>query len=202
MTTRCKRLDYRALNDGSDDEAAPEDRVARSTMPGPVPSSQSAIGSFINIPDDEILPSESASQLLELGASSTIAETSIHSSNTFRQFRQRPAPVTEWLWAYFETTTVDKEEIRCAYMDDKTGSQCGWMTADSLRQSSASNMKNHLAKHSIYPPGTEDRNSGEKQQASVVSIWEKKENLTHQQLLEMNLIRWIVADKHAFTSIE
>ncbi|KAK9326475.1 hypothetical protein V1520DRAFT_156551 [Lipomyces starkeyi] len=54
ISTRCKRLDYRALNDGSDDEAAPEDRVARSTMPGPVPSSQSAIDAFINIPDDEI----------------------------------------------------------------------------------------------------------------------------------------------------
>ncbi|KAK9343697.1 hypothetical protein V1522DRAFT_218049 [Lipomyces starkeyi] len=51
MTTPCKRLDYRALNDGSDDEAAPEDRVARSTMPGPVPSSQSAIGSFIKLHD-------------------------------------------------------------------------------------------------------------------------------------------------------
>ncbi|KAK9364297.1 hypothetical protein V1504DRAFT_444168 [Lipomyces starkeyi] len=79
MTTHCKRLDYRALNDGSDDETAPEDRIARSTIPGPVLSSQSAVDAFINIPDDEILPSESASQLLELGASSTFAETPIYS---------------------------------------------------------------------------------------------------------------------------
>ncbi|KAK9317584.1 hypothetical protein V1524DRAFT_423404, partial [Lipomyces starkeyi] len=79
MTTRCNCLDYRAVNDGSDDEAAPEDRVARSTMPGPVLSSQSAIDAFINIPDDEILHSESASQLLELRASSIIAETPMHS---------------------------------------------------------------------------------------------------------------------------
>ncbi|KAK9363520.1 hypothetical protein V1504DRAFT_445111, partial [Lipomyces starkeyi] len=50
MTTRCKRLDYRALNGGSDDEVAPEDRVATSTMPGPVLSSQSAVDAFINIP--------------------------------------------------------------------------------------------------------------------------------------------------------
>ncbi|KAK9259603.1 hypothetical protein V1519DRAFT_407436, partial [Lipomyces tetrasporus] len=164
---------------------------------------------FISIPDDEVLPSESASQLAELRASSTISETSIHSS------RRRPAPVTEWLWAYFETTTVNKEwivkktnkrrltdsEIRCAYIDDKTGAQCGWRTTDSLRQYSTSNMKIHLAKHSIYPPGTEDRNSGEKQQISVVSLWEKKEKLTHQPLLE-NLIRWIVAERQAFTTIE
>ncbi|KAK9357830.1 hypothetical protein V1504DRAFT_365842, partial [Lipomyces starkeyi] len=106
MTTRCNRLDYRAVN-----EAAPEDRVARSTMPGPVLSSQSAIDAFINISDDEILHPESASQLLELRTSSTIAETPMHSSNTFRQVGQRQATVTEWLWAYFETTTVDKEWI-------------------------------------------------------------------------------------------
>ncbi|KAK9341916.1 hypothetical protein V1522DRAFT_359054, partial [Lipomyces starkeyi] len=142
MTTRRKRLDYRALNDGSDDEAAPEDRVASSTMSAPLLSSQSAIDGFINIPDDDVLPSESASQLPELRARSTTSEASIHSSNTFLQGRPRPAPATEWLWAHFETTTVDKEwtvkktnkrrltdrEIRCAYIDDKTGTQCGWRT--------------------------------------------------------------------------
>ncbi|KAK9244505.1 hypothetical protein V1506DRAFT_541246 [Lipomyces tetrasporus] len=72
---------------------------------------------------------------------------------------------------------------------------------DSLRQNSTSNMKSHLAKHSIYPPDTEGRNR-EKQQTSVVSLWEKKEKLTHQQLLEKNLIRWIVAENQAFTTIE
>ncbi|KAK9244334.1 hypothetical protein V1506DRAFT_541696 [Lipomyces tetrasporus] len=74
MTTRRKRLDYRALNDGSDDEAAPEDRIASSTMSAPLLSSQSAIDGFINIPDDEVLPSESASQLwtgLELKCNDT-----------------------------------------------------------------------------------------------------------------------------------
>ncbi|ODQ73387.1 hypothetical protein LIPSTDRAFT_83072, partial [Lipomyces starkeyi NRRL Y-11557] len=219
MTTHRKRLDYRALNDGSDDEAAPEDRVASSTMSAPLLLSQSAIDGFINIPDDDVLPSESASHLPELRARSTTSEASIHSSNTFLQGRPRPAPATEWLWAYFETTTVDKEEIRCAYIDDKTGTQCGWRTMDSLRQNSTSspqrlcppsqrssnntsNMKTHLAKHSIYPPDTEGRNTGEKQQTSVVSLWEKKEKLTHQQLLEKNLIRWIVAEKKAFTTLE
>ncbi|KAK9310900.1 hypothetical protein V1524DRAFT_412263, partial [Lipomyces starkeyi] len=99
------------LNDGSDEEVASEDRVASSTTTAPILSRQSAIDVFINIPDDEVLPSESASQLTELKARSTTSETSIHSSNQFLQGRQRPAPVTEWLWAYFETTTVDKEWI-------------------------------------------------------------------------------------------
>ncbi|KAK9313123.1 hypothetical protein V1524DRAFT_437239 [Lipomyces starkeyi] len=84
MTTRCERLEYRAFNDGSDDESAPEDRVARSTMPGPVLSSQSAIDAFINIPDDETIHSESVSQLLELRASSTIAEQYIQAIHSVK----------------------------------------------------------------------------------------------------------------------
>ncbi|KAK9374326.1 uncharacterized protein V1513DRAFT_84820 [Lipomyces chichibuensis] len=55
-------------------------------MPGPLLSSQSVIDGFINIPDDEILPSESALQLLELRASLTIADTSIHTRNPFHKF--------------------------------------------------------------------------------------------------------------------
>ncbi|KAK9384647.1 hypothetical protein V1515DRAFT_610764 [Lipomyces mesembrius] len=53
-------------------------------MSAPLLSSQSTINGFINIPDDEVLPSESASQpappesasqLSELSARSTISET-------------------------------------------------------------------------------------------------------------------------------
>ncbi|KAK9313981.1 hypothetical protein V1524DRAFT_463215 [Lipomyces starkeyi] len=79
------------------------------SMPGPL--YYQVNDAFINISDDEILHSESASQLVELRASSTIAETTMHSRNTFRQVGQRQATVTEWVWAYFETTTVDKEWI-------------------------------------------------------------------------------------------
>ncbi|KAK9357250.1 hypothetical protein V1504DRAFT_494568 [Lipomyces starkeyi] len=110
MNTRSKRLDFRALNDGSDDETASEERVVSSTISAPLLSSHSP-----------------------------------------------PAP----------TTAIDKEQIRCTYIDDKPGTQCGWSTMDSLRQNSTSNRKTHLAKHSIYPPETEGRNTGEKQQTSV-----------------------------------
>ncbi|KAK9360213.1 hypothetical protein V1504DRAFT_455834 [Lipomyces starkeyi] len=96
MTTHGKRLDYRAPNNGMDDEAASEDRIARSTMPGP---------------DDEILHSESASQLLELRASSTIAETPPFKQYIPSRWPTQATTATEWLWAYFETTTVDKECI-------------------------------------------------------------------------------------------
>jgi hypothetical protein len=65
-------------------------------------------------------------------------------------------------------------------VDEKTSKQCGWMTSDSQQQSTTSNMKNHLAKHSIYPPGAKDLNLAEKQQTSVLSLWRSKEKLTHQ----------------------
>ncbi|KAK9358440.1 hypothetical protein V1504DRAFT_460999 [Lipomyces starkeyi] len=65
-------------------------------MAGSLLSSQSAIQAFINIPDE---------------ASSTITETPMHSSNPLSQVGQRQATVSEWLWGYFETTTIDKDWI-------------------------------------------------------------------------------------------
>ena len=55
MTTRQTRLDYFLLNDGSDHEALPEDRISE--------IDQSEVNSSIHIPS-EILPSESVSQTL------------------------------------------------------------------------------------------------------------------------------------------
>ena len=164
-------------------------------MLAPLQSNQSTIDTFAfaNVSDNDILPSESASQLPELSTNSAATATSILSTNTSHKIRQQRAPATEWLWAYFETTVVDDawiikkskkrrltdREICCRYVDDKTSKQCSQMTTDSQQQSTTSNMKSHLVKHSIYPPGAEDSNLGEKQQTSVLSLWGSKEKLTH-----------------------
>ncbi|KAK9343576.1 hypothetical protein V1522DRAFT_423952 [Lipomyces starkeyi] len=50
ITTRQKRLDYRLLNDGSDEEASPEDRIPESLV-------ASSFDDFVNTPDYEISPS-------------------------------------------------------------------------------------------------------------------------------------------------
>ncbi|KAN0073287.1 hypothetical protein V8E54_008507 [Elaphomyces granulatus] len=56
-----------------------------------------------------------------------------------------PALATEWVWPYFEVTTVEREwivkrtgkrrivdrDICCAYVDEKTGTKCDWKTTDS-----------------------------------------------------------------------
>ena len=62
MTTRHKRLDYKALNGGSDDEAIPEDWVIRSRMPASLQSNQSTTDAFTSddVSDNDILSSELA----------------------------------------------------------------------------------------------------------------------------------------------
>ncbi|KAK9342618.1 hypothetical protein V1522DRAFT_415593, partial [Lipomyces starkeyi] len=53
VITRRKRIDYFALNDGSDEEAPPEDRL----------NSSRPYSSADSLPDSEIFPSESASAI-------------------------------------------------------------------------------------------------------------------------------------------
>jgi hypothetical protein len=120
--------------------------------------------------------------------------------------------------AYFDTNVIDRgrvvketnkrklvdRDILCAYVDVKTGIQCGWKTTDSSRQISTSNMKNHLAKHSIYPPsGTDSDALAEKRkQPDIWSFVSGKGNLGHPQILEKNLLRWMVSEKQVFTTID
>lgn len=212
MTTRRKRLDYRLLNDGSDEEALPQDRVA-----SPTPE----IGTFFDGSNSEIVPSESASQYQLPHTSSIMADSSIAShilQDTYPRSCQRLTSASEWLWAYFETTEIDREwvlkksrkrkladrEIQCTFVAEKTGKQCGWRTTDSARQSSTGNMRLHLSKHSIYSPDTASPEASKKPKSTILNLLgaKEKENLTHQQLLEKNILRWIVTEKQAFTTIE
>lgn len=97
--TRRKRINYRILNGVSDDEASPEDRMIESDTVPSLRSQTEPTGVdevLTNISDAEIVPSESGSQ-----ESSTVTVNSVISYGAFPQNRQRPAPTTEWLWAYF-----------------------------------------------------------------------------------------------------
>lgn len=208
MTTRQKRPNYFLLNDGLDDEALPEDCILESFQPNP--------DSFTNIgtSSSSILPSESVSQTLT-GIIS--AESCSFPTPNYSRKRPRPAPVTSWIWDQFEVTEVEREwivkktkkrvptdrDIRCAYLDGKTGLQCPWSTSDSSRQTSTTNMQRHLEKHSIFSPHlSQSEASGRKEQPSITSFIFKQDALSHQQRLEKNLLRWIVCDKQAFTTVE
>jgi hypothetical protein len=215
--TRQKRLDYRLLNDGSDEEALFEDRIPESPVaPESLPSNESAFVSFINTPDHDILPSESVSQETTSSVIQDSHSSLISQDTSFPRSQKRPAPATEWMWAYFETTEFNcpwimkrnkrqkfiDREIRCLYIDEETGTQCSWKTTDSARQTSTTNMGTHLRKHLIYPLDSIAEASTKKRQPSIATLFKRKNTLTSEQLLEKNLLRWIVAEKQAFMAIE
>ncbi|KAJ6038636.1 hypothetical protein N7460_007353 [Penicillium canescens] len=221
MRTRQKRLNYRVLNDESDGESLPEDQTDQSSESSEPPSNlthtlptcQKDAVILANIPDCELLPSESVSQVLVSQESSTDAGTSI-TSHVSSRWCKRPAPATEWIWGYFETTAIDcpwvikrtnkrrlvDREIRCMHVDEKTGTRCDWHTSDSQRQNTTSNMKTHLAKHGIYCPTSSIQPA--KKGPDIRSFMGGKQSLTHQEVLERNAIRWIVTDMKAFTTVE
>ncbi|KAJ5109977.1 hypothetical protein N7532_002622 [Penicillium argentinense] len=221
MHTRQKRVNYRVLNDESDKESLPEDQIDQSSKPSRPPSnltpilpaSQEDVDVLANTLDCELLPSESVSQVLGSQEGSTDAITSI-TSYVSSQYTKRPAPATEWIWGYFETTAIDRpwvikrtskrrlvdREIRCTHVDEKSGTRCDWQTSDSQRQNTTSNMKTHLAKHGIYCPASSIQPA--KKEQDIRSFIGGRQSLTHQEVLERNAIRWIVTDMKAFTTVE
>ena len=210
--TRENRIDYRMLNDGSDEEVGSEDRITESDN-----CSEAAfvIESDASIENPDVVSSRSASQVRSQNESNQAAESSATAEGNASQIHQRPAPVTDWLWSYFDTTAVNREwtmtrtkkrkltdkDIRCKYVSKKTGIKCNWNTTDSARQSSTGNMKLHLAKHGIHPPGKQ-ASIIKADQPTIMSLLSGKRHRSNEETLERNIIRWVVEDKQAFNSIE
>ncbi|KAJ5827550.1 hypothetical protein N7447_004313 [Penicillium robsamsonii] len=217
MRTRQKCLDYRVLNDESDGESLSEGQTYQSSelseslsnLTRTILTCQEDAVILANIPDCELLPSESVSQVLVSQEGSTDAGSSI-TSHVSSRCSNRPAPATEWIWGYFETTAVDcpwviKRTNKRRLVDrkicyEKTGTRCDWHTSDSQRQNTTSNMKTHLAKHGIYRPTLSIQPA--KKGPDIRSFMGGKQSLTHQEVLERNAIRWIVTDMKAFTTVE
>ncbi|KAJ8098093.1 hypothetical protein POJ06DRAFT_213346, partial [Lipomyces tetrasporus] len=207
METRGNRLDYLALNDGY--ESQPDTRYPGSSS-SHYSISQSElyteIDPILQLSDSKILPSESVSQPQSLN--SIIAGSSV----------SQKGPKESWFWQYFTCTETRSEWfdnrtkkrkfvdriIQCAVVDDGTGKECNWSTTDSKRQSSSTNIVRHLREaHSILPSGAKQVVAPSK--ATITGFLKKgKENanLTHQQILEKNIIRWVVASCQIFTVIE
>ncbi|KAK9364285.1 hypothetical protein V1504DRAFT_466058 [Lipomyces starkeyi] len=121
MVTRHKRSDYFLLNDGLDDEVSTVDRIHESDLE-----------SLINLSSSEILPSESASQRLNTSR--------VQLFNYRSPFSKWPSPppvtsprfeVTEVAgeWAIKRTRRREStdRDIRCVYIDNKTGIHCPWL---------------------------------------------------------------------------
>ncbi|KAK9384645.1 hypothetical protein V1515DRAFT_582712 [Lipomyces mesembrius] len=96
--------------------------------------------------------------------------------------------------------TIDRE-ICCSVLDEKTGQQCSWKTTDSKRQSSTSNIVEHLRKrHSIE--AQERPEPAKKPTSSILTYIGQRDKLSSQKLLEKKILRWIGADRQPFTTLD
>ncbi|KAK9250865.1 hypothetical protein V1507DRAFT_393933, partial [Lipomyces tetrasporus] len=169
---------------------------------------------FLN-PDSEIFPSESASAVESSQEIPDDAGLTCQPQSS-RDIEPSKSESKSWqCWDYFDITDVNRpwilkksnirktinREICCSVLDEKTGQQCSWKTTDSKRQSSTSNMVEHLRKrHSIE--AQERPEPAKKPKSSILTYIGQREKLSSQKLLEKNILRWIVADRQPFTTIE
>jgi hypothetical protein len=160
-------------------------------------------------PLDEVLPSESASQLPQGQPTSSQV-----SSNT------RKSRKSDWLWAHLKTRQFPYEwieqrsgkkklfdlEINCTAIDKTTGRQCNWSTTNSKRQTSTTNIRLHLKeKHGILPPSPTALAPNQliaTPKSTLLGLWGSKANLTIQETLEKNLLHWVVSSKQPFSVVE
>ncbi|KAK9342275.1 hypothetical protein V1522DRAFT_334669, partial [Lipomyces starkeyi] len=167
MQTRGNRQNYLALNDAYDSEAPPEDWISR-LIPSPATQdpeglgqsslphylSQSAVSADVNscleFLDDEVLPSESASQPPITASSSQISHPKPHKNELLWGYLQRREFPYEWIEKRNKKTRFIDREIRCTLINKDTGKQCNWSTTDSKRQTFTTNIRLHLkGKHRI-----------------------------------------------------
>lgn len=205
---RSQRINYHALNDGIDEEAAPEDRIVEE------PPSKKARSSV-----EPITPDDSASQLTR--AQSPLSETYQQNAltETFTDVisescepeHPRRRMQNQSLWAQFDSIPlpgkmwcpkrgkgpVEDREIRCK--------RCSWRTTDSARATSTSNMMFHLSKHGAFSGGSEsslDEDRCSIKQPSIIGFFQKRAGEQRAKALEQNLVRWVVTDDMAFDTIE
>ena len=205
---RSQRIDYHLLNGGSDEEADVEDRAIKkprlnppSDRSGSVGPEESASQVDLHLPT----PSDSVSQ----GNSTRSLSDALRTDKTVSQSRIKPQ--NQWLWRQFDITPLpgklwrpkrsrrllEDREIQCT--------RCGWKTTDSARATSTTNMKAHLAKHNVgVKMGERDSHeeSDVTKNLSIASIFRNKMKQDVRDLLERNILRWIVRDDIAFTAIE
>ncbi|KAK9242626.1 hypothetical protein V1506DRAFT_555940 [Lipomyces tetrasporus] len=193
---RSQRMDYRLLNDGSDDEAAPEDRIAKRSRSDEEHSTV-----------EPITPDDSANQLSQrqdplTSASQHRESTEDGPSDTASLCESEPSgkrTQNQVLWAQFTVSLLSGK-----MWWPKRGKELK-ITSDSSRTTSTSNMIAHLAKHGIFPndyqSDREDAQTSAKQQ-SIARFFQKKADNNRARLLEQNLARWIVTANMAFDAIE
>ncbi|KAK9250085.1 hypothetical protein V1507DRAFT_500209 [Lipomyces tetrasporus] len=174
---RSQRVDYHLLNDGSDEEAPPEDRVIKRFRSN-IGSTDSSQQSELN--DDGQVDTSSVS------TESESSRKNPPNQSLWVQFDVSALPGKLW-WPKRGKGPIEDREIRCK------------------RSTSTSNMRFHLTKHGISITGSECNNEDERsgtKQPSIASFFQKRALDNAAKFLERNLVRWIVLNNMAFDAIE
>ena len=223
---RAQRVDYHKLNDGTDEEASEEDRLPKkkrtlpssdhsetsgteygdietsgidsgATRPAGIESGDpESVGADPGSPDSVGPDSGSPDSVGPEGSTIVIPQPSRNSPNV----RHR------WLWDHFSVVplpgklwrpkrsskVLEDREIKCR--------QCNWKTTDSVRATSTTNMKVHLAKH--IGDSAQDKASGRNEQPTVATLFRQKTDIDVKSAFESNILRWIVTEDIPFTAVE
>ena len=192
-------MDYRRLNDESDTDDDNSNEMAAPPLPVMDPRllnelpDQAMTDISSNILPSEILPSESTSQLdsSQLSTATTVV----------------------WPWQYFQTVKNDRAQVVRRTRKEKKidndifyileredGQPCKWKTSDSIQQTSTTNMANYLA--NVYKILKSRVVPKKEKLVTLMKLWTRQDKMSIQELFEKNLLRWIVAAKRPFDTIE
>lgn len=214
METRRKRINYRIVNDGSDEEAVLEDHILSDGL---------AFESFLEDQSSDLQANINDSELsfpssIAPSDSISLIQPSQHSGNDISSQTSLPRKKarleqSSWLWNMFkiiprkDDTFIDsrtkkvreEKDIYCQYLG------CNWKILESKRGGSTSNLALHLSsKHNI----TRDNPTGHSlQQSTILSFAQPSKvpvmsSQDIQQQLQDNVCRWGVITMQPFTAVE
>lgn len=200
LPPRGERVNYHALNDGSDEEAPVEDRVSKKprlslAAPDDSDSSEDDGGegptTQLTMANDlQDLPVENVT--IDIGDDGVGEEEtpkpsqrSVRSPNLWAQFNVLPIPRKFWVRRAGEQEIQDRE-IKCK--------QCSWSVKDSKRFFLYDKHEgNHVKLHS---------HQRDSKQPSITSVVTKQAERRRTTNMEKDLIRFMVVDQMGFTTIE
>ncbi|KAK9484471.1 hypothetical protein V1527DRAFT_497503 [Lipomyces starkeyi] len=179
-------IDYVLLNDGYEGEE-PMENISRAS------GLKSAIESSF-----ELGPEDSISQIVDRPLSRNLTEEaqgiSLVLTDDVISSQLSRGTANHWLWEQFEVTTLNQQNdqlITCKHCRN-------WSIKDSARSTSTTKMSYHLQRAHGLGVSNDTKNTN---QPTIMTMWNQKQTVNVTELLERNLIRWVVLTRQPFTQI-
>ncbi|KAK9371827.1 uncharacterized protein V1513DRAFT_386091 [Lipomyces chichibuensis] len=187
---RAKRLDYHALNTGTDSDGD-SDEGSRSRSRRRLEVSETST----TISDDIIFPDESASAVLASDADRDPSLSPV--------IQRKPIQPKAWVWQHFHTTELETTYIYKATNKERPDklivcSRCSWSTTEAVLQGSSENLSTHLSsRHGIRKSGAPAPTA-----SSDITTFLNRPSRSVAERLEDNILQWIVEESEPFTSVD